>query len=84
MVFLVQRSDAQKFSVAADIDAAYAAAFQTAAASGVEMLCLYVPPQPWKSRLRGRSGDTDLPIRKAEHGRNENERANVLSIRRQR
>jgi sugar fermentation stimulation protein A len=39
MVFLVQRTDAQKFSVAADIDPAYAAAFQTAAASGVEMLC---------------------------------------------
>ena len=39
MVFLVQRGDAERFGVAADIDPAYAAAFQTAAASGVEMLC---------------------------------------------
>jgi sugar fermentation stimulation protein A len=39
MVFLVQRNDAMHFKVASDIDPAYAAAFQTAAAAGVEMLC---------------------------------------------
>jgi sugar fermentation stimulation protein A len=39
MVFLVQRSDAESFRLAADIDPAYLAAFRTAAASGVEMLC---------------------------------------------
>jgi sugar fermentation stimulation protein A len=39
MVFLVQRSDAQSFRLAADIDPAYAAAFRIAASVGVEMLC---------------------------------------------
>jgi len=39
MVFLVQRGDAERFGIADDIDPAYAAAFHTAAASGVEMLC---------------------------------------------
>jgi sugar fermentation stimulation protein A len=39
MVFLVQRSDAERFKLAADIDPAYAADFHAAAASGVEMLC---------------------------------------------
>jgi sugar fermentation stimulation protein A len=39
MVFLVQRGDAERFKLAGELDPAYAAAFQTAAASGVEMLC---------------------------------------------
>ena len=39
MVFLVQRSDAERFKLASDIDPAYTAAFHAAAASGVEMLC---------------------------------------------
>jgi sugar fermentation stimulation protein A len=39
MVFLVQRGDAERFKLASELDPAYAAAFQTAAASGVEMLC---------------------------------------------
>jgi len=39
MVFLVQRGDAKSFKLASDIDPSYAAAFQTALASGVEMLC---------------------------------------------
>ena len=38
MVFLIQRSDAKIFDVAGDIDPAYSAAFDKAAASGVEML----------------------------------------------
>jgi len=39
MVFLVQREDAETFDLARDIDPNYAAAYQTAAAAGVEMLC---------------------------------------------
>ena len=39
MLFLVQRGDANSFKLAGDIDPAYAAAFQLAAAAGVEMLC---------------------------------------------
>ena len=61
MVFLVQRSDAQKFSVAADIDAAYAAAFQTAAASGVEMLCYTCRLSPMEIEVERRIEITDLP-----------------------
>jgi sugar fermentation stimulation protein A len=39
MIFLVQRGDAERFKLASDIDPMYAAAFQTALAAGVEMLC---------------------------------------------
>lgn len=38
MLFLVQRADADAFKLASDIDPAYAAAFSSAAAAGVEML----------------------------------------------
>jgi sugar fermentation stimulation protein A len=48
MVFLVQRGDAKRFGLAADIDPAYAAAFQTAAASGVEMLCYRCQMSPYE------------------------------------
>ncbi len=40
MVFLVQRGDAERFKVAGDIDAAYAAAFERARAAGVEAMAL--------------------------------------------
>lgn len=40
MVFLIQRADAERFSLAGDIDPTYAAAFATAAAAGVEALAL--------------------------------------------
>ncbi len=60
MVFLVQRSDAEKFSVAADIDPAYAAAFQTAAASGVEMLCYRCDLSPSEIRVDKRLEIADL------------------------
>lgn len=39
MVYLVQRTDCRRFSVAADIDPAYAAGLETATAAGVEALC---------------------------------------------
>lgn len=40
MVFLVQRGDADRFKVAADIDPTYAAAFMRARAAGVEAMAL--------------------------------------------
>ncbi|WP_299966197.1 DNA/RNA nuclease SfsA [uncultured Roseobacter sp.] len=39
MLYLVQRTDAARFTIAADIDTAYAAAFRAARAAGVETLC---------------------------------------------
>jgi sugar fermentation stimulation protein A len=39
MVFLVQRGDAETFTLASDIDPAYAAAYRAAKEAGVEMLC---------------------------------------------
>jgi sugar fermentation stimulation protein A len=60
MVFLVQRSDAERFKLARDIDPAYAAAFQTAAASGVEMLCYRCELSPTKIAVEKRIEIADL------------------------
>ncbi|HML29050.1 MAG TPA: DNA/RNA nuclease SfsA [Hyphomicrobium sp.] len=60
MVFLVQRSDAERFKLAADIDPAYAAAFQAAAASGVEMLCYKCELSPTEIAVEKRIEIADL------------------------
>lgn len=60
MVFLVQRSDADRFKLAADIDPVYAAAFQTAAASGVEMLCYKCQLSPTEIAVEKRIEIADL------------------------
>jgi len=46
MVFLIQRSDARRLCLARDIDAGYGAAFDRAAAAGVEMLALTCKLEP--------------------------------------
>jgi sugar fermentation stimulation protein A len=60
MVFLVQRSDAESFRLAADIDPTYAAAFQTAAAAGVEMLCYRCRLSPSEIAVEKRLEIADL------------------------
>jgi sugar fermentation stimulation protein A len=39
MLYLVQRTDCSRFKIAADLDPAYAKAFEQARSAGVEMLC---------------------------------------------
>jgi sugar fermentation stimulation protein A len=47
-VFVAQRADADKFTVARDIDPAYGEAFDMAQAAGVEVVCYACAPSPKK------------------------------------
>lgn len=40
MLYLVQRTDCKEFKLASDIDPAYAAAYKSATAAGVEVICI--------------------------------------------
>ncbi|MFA5956067.1 DNA/RNA nuclease SfsA [Hyphomicrobium sp.] len=60
MVFLVQRSDAESFRLAGDIDPAYAAAFAKSAAAGVEMLCYKCQLSPTEITVANRIEIADL------------------------
>jgi len=60
MVFLVQRGDAENFRLASDLDPAYATAFQTAAAAGVEMLCYRCKLSPTEIAVERRIEIADL------------------------
>ncbi|WP_171178887.1 DNA/RNA nuclease SfsA [Ruegeria sp. HKCCD8929] len=51
MLYLVQRTDCHRFALAADIDAAYAAAFETAKAQGVERLVFSTQISPDEVRV---------------------------------
>ncbi|XSG82778.1 MAG: DNA/RNA nuclease SfsA [Methyloligella sp. ZOD6] len=66
MLYLIQRSDAQAFAVAADIDPAYAAGLEAAQAAGVEVLAYACAPTLEGFSALGRVAhidgrDTDAP-----------------------
>ncbi len=53
MLYLVQRGDCGEFRLAADIDPAYAKAFEQARTTGVEILCYTCKPSPTGITLGG-------------------------------
>lgn len=57
MLYVVQRTDCGRFRLAADLDPAYAAAFDAARAAGVEILCHACTISPEEIRL-----DRALPV----------------------
>ena len=54
LLFLVQRTDCNHVTLAADLDPAYAAAFATAQAAGVEIMCFECAISPDAITLAGR------------------------------
>jgi sugar fermentation stimulation protein A len=52
MLYLVQRTDCTRFTLADDIDPAYAAAYRTARAAGVETLCFDTDISPESVTIR--------------------------------
>lgn len=61
MLYLIQRTDARRFTLAADIDPAYAAAFAQARAAGVEALAFGTHISPQGVTLGDPLPLTDLP-----------------------
>jgi sugar fermentation stimulation protein A len=53
MLFLVQRTDCERFAAAADIDPAYARALTAAVAQGVEIFCLGTDITPESVKIAG-------------------------------
>lgn len=53
MLYLVQRTDCDRFSLAGDIDPAYARAFAAATDDGVEVMCLGTDITPQGVRIKG-------------------------------
>ncbi len=51
MLFLVQRADSRRFTIAADIDPTYATGLKTAMAAGVEVLCYGCRLSPHEIRV---------------------------------
>ena len=62
MLYLVQRTDCRRLKMASDLDPAYAAAFDRAVASGVEMLCYGTQVSATEVSL-----GTKLPIAELSH-----------------
>jgi len=60
VLFLVQRTDADRVAVAADIDPKYAAAFRAAMDAGVQVMCFDCDISPQRTKLGKR-----LPLAKA-------------------
>ncbi len=60
LLYLVQRADCSRVTLAADIDPAYAAAFAAARKAGVEVVCMSCDISPESIGIRGR-----LPLRDA-------------------
>ena len=56
MLFVIQRSDCDAFAAAADIDPAYAAGLERAAANGVEVLAYACELSPEAVEIAGRVG----------------------------
>ena len=61
MLFVIQRSDCERFAAAGDIDPAYAAGLTRAAANGVEVLAYACDLSPGGVEIARRAAWRDLP-----------------------